>query len=694
MNVLQILPELNVGGVETGTVDLARYLVRYGHKSIVISAGGNLVQDLEKSGSKHYLLSVHKKSLSNMIKMIPKVVEIIKNEKIDVVHARSRVPAWIAFFAARKTNTVFITTAHGHYSKHFFSRIMGWGKLVITPSNVIARHMCDSFAVAHERLRLIPRSVDLEKFKFRAPKDKTKEIFNIGIIGRITPIKGHLYFLKAMARVIRLIPRIRIWIVGDASASKQAYKEEVRIMVRRLGLSHCTEFLGVQKDIPAVLSNLDLLVLSSVVPESFGRVIVEAQASGVPVVASKVGGVVDIIDDQVNGLLVPPADPKSLAKAVVKIARDPHFALRLANNAYKKVKQKFNVELMVKRTLDVYKEATTNFKILVIKLSSLGDVVLSSAALNAIREKYKDNYKITLLSAAASKEIFVNCPQVDELLVFSPKDKSIKGIYKLASNLAKRNFDIVIDLQNNRLSHLLAFLSLAPKRYGYNNKKLGFLLNNGIKDDLPPTNPIAHQFRILKMLNIELKDYQLKLWPSVQDQAYIEQFLNTNWISKEQVLIGVNMFASKRWRTKAWPQEKIIRLCEQLALKNMRVVLTGTEKDLKEAKQLQARVKNVKPIIACGKTSINQLACLISKCAVFVTADSAPLHIACAVGTAFVALFGPTDSTRHTAPNYRGIILKKDLSCNPCYKTKCKPHQCMEKITVGEVLEAIEKLVK
>lgn len=700
MNILQILPELNVGGVETGTLDLAKYLMRLGHKAVVISSGGKLVRDLEELGVKHYQLPVHKKSLPAIFKMVFRVAEIIEKEQIDIVHARSRVPAWVAFFACRKTKRIFITTCHGHYKKHFFSRVMGWGKLVISPSNIIGRHMCDAFGVPHERIRLIPRGVDLDKFKFIGPDKRTSEVFHIGIIGRLSPVKGHIYFLKAMAKVVRVWPKIKIWIVGDAPTSKEAYKEEVRIMVRRLGLSNYTEFIGTQKDIPAVLSGFNLLAFASIVPESFGRVIIEAQASGVPVVATQVGGVVDIVDDGITGLLVAPADPDGMAEAVLKVIKDVKLASFLAQNAYEKVRENFSARLMAERTLDIYREALSNFKILVIKLSSLGDLVLSTAAIKAIREKFKANpgnggpqYKISLLVSHYFKEIFVNCPYIDELIVYNAADKGIRAACRLVPGLIKKNFDMVIDLQNNRLSHGLGFLSLATGRYGYDNGKFGFLLNHRIKDDKTLISPIVHQFRILKMLGIEYQGERLELWPSMQDELYAEDFLKLNWISARHALVGINISASRRWQTKIWPENNILRLCEMLALKNIRTVLIGTERELSRAELLKERVKNIKPIIACGKTGIGQLISLIKRCQVLVSADSAPLHIACATGVAFVALFGPTDPSRHLAPDYKGIILDKKLSCSPCYKSRCKTRQCMNKISAEEVLEAIEKLL-
>ncbi|MFH1888710.1 MAG: lipopolysaccharide heptosyltransferase II [Candidatus Omnitrophota bacterium] len=695
MNILQILPQLNIGGVETGTIDLARYLVKNGHKAVVVSNGGAMVKELESYGAIHYQLPVHKKSIFTMLRMIPKLSAIIRKEEIDIVHARSRVPAWIAYFACRKTGRPFITTCHGYYKKHPFSYVMGWGRRVIALSNVIVRHMIEDFDVPHERIRLIPRSVDLEKFKYISPEEKRKDEFNVGIVGRITPIKGHPHFIKAMAYVARSVPRLKVWIVGDAPGSKEAYKEHVQVLVKRLGLWHCTQFLGNQRDIPGILAHLDLLVLATTTHEAFGRVIVEAQACGVPVVATRVGGVVDIIDDQKTGLLVPSADPASIADAAIKIFRDPQLGRKLAENAYKKVKEKYNLELMARSTLDVYKEALSNFKILIIKFSSLGDIILSTAAIRAIMEKFRRNHKINFLVSEESRDLLLNCPYIDELLVcdFKNRDKGVRGLLRLAATLRKNDFDIVIDLQNNRKSHILSFLSLALKRYGYDNKKFGFLLNRRIKDERPLINPVEHQFRILKMLGIEQKDAMLELWPSPQDEKYVDDFLKSEWLSDNQVLIGINISASSKWPTKNWPLHHIARLSEELARREFRVLITGTEKDINAANALTSKLKNIKIINACGKTTVNQLACLIKRCSVFISPDSAPLHVAVSQKVPFVALFGATESGRHLPKAKECVVLKKGLDCAPCYRSRCKTIECMESIKPEEVLEAIYKLL-
>ena len=697
MNVLQVLPELNVGGVETGTLDLSKHLVKLGHKAVVVSGGGGLVKNLEALGAIHYELPVHKKSFFSIIKTIPLLAEIIKKEQIDIVHARSRVPAWIAFFACRRTQRPMITTCHGYYAKHLFSRAMGWGKFVICPSQIIAKHMIEDFGVPLEKIQLVPRGVDMEKFTFIPPDKKEKKAFHIGMIGRITPIKGHTYFLKAIAKLVRKVNNIpiKVWIVGDASERYQGYKYELELLVKRLGLKEVVEFLGTQRDMPAIMNQLNLSVSATTIHEPFPRVIIESYAAGVPVVATKMGGVVDMVDDGVTGLLVAPQDADGLAEAMLEIIQDNTLACRLAKAGFEKVKSRFTLQIMVDKTLEVYQKALSNFNILVIKLSALGDAVLIAPSLRALRKKFpKEKYKIHLLINTPYQEIFLNSPYVDELIVCSIKGEKFSSLWRLGEKLKKKNFDLVIDFQNNRASHILSYLSGAANRYGYNNKKFGFLLNYGIKDEKMAIDPVAHQFRVLKILDIELTDPHLELWPTKEDQQYVDEFLNAEWLSANQKLIGINVSASPKWVTKSWPKEHMARLCEELVRRDLRVVITGTEQDLAYANELMSLAKNVKIINACGRTTFNQLACLIKKCSVFISADSSPLHVAVAMDTPVVALFGPTDPARHMPPAKEYAIIKKDFSCSPCYKPKCKTKKCMEAITPEEVLGAVEKFLK
>jgi lipopolysaccharide heptosyltransferase II len=368
----------------------------------------------------------------------------------------------------------------------------------------------------------------------------------------------------------------------------------------------------------------------------------------------------------------------------------------LAEEAYKKVQEKYSVGLMVEKTIAVYKEACEKFKILVIKFSSLGDVILTTAGLRAIREKFKrDKYRISFLVGQEFKEVLLRSPHIDELLVcdFKSRDQGLGGFLKMAKALRSRYFDMVIDLQNNRRSHILAAMTLALDRFGYENKKFATLLNHRTKDKKEAIGPVAHQFKLLNLLGINLADNYLEMFPRPEDEKYVDDFLAQQWVSGNQKLVGINIGASKRWRTKLWPMRQLARFCELLASRDIRVVVTGNSDDSKRAAELINSLPKIKIIDGCGKFSINQLAALIKKCSVYVSADSAPLHVAAAMKTPFVALFGPTDPGRHLPPAKAYAVIAKTLNCAPCYKSKCPKPKCMENISAEEVLDAVDKLL-
>ncbi|MBL7068436.1 MAG: lipopolysaccharide heptosyltransferase II [Candidatus Omnitrophica bacterium] len=705
MNVLQILPELNIGGVERGTVDLARYLMANDHKAVVVSGGGRLVRELDMIGARHYRLPVGKKSLITMAGMVGKLCEIIKRENIDIVHARSRVPGWIAFFACKITKRPFITTAHGYYKNIFTSQVMGWSKFVIAASHVIARHMIDGFKIPRSKIKFIPRGVDLNRFEFGEPKEKRikkRDLpglardggFTVGVISRLTPIKGHIYLIKALSVVSRMVPKLKLLIVGEPSPGKEGYKRELELLVRRLGLSQVVEFTGWKEDIPEVMSQLDLLVLPSVTQEAFGRVIIEAQACGVPVVATRIGGIVDLIEDGVNGLLVTPEDIQALTESMLKIYKDPESAQRLAVEARRNVEEKFSLDKMAQRTVDLYKETIESRNILVIKVSALGDVILSMPSLGAIRSKYP-NATIKVLVGLESRQVFKGCPYIDEVIVcdFKGRDRSMKSLWRLGALLRNSNFDMVIDLQNNRRSHILAFLSLAPLRFGYSNGKLSFLLNKKVEGPKDYIDPVSHQFRTLNLAGIKSDNKRLKLWPQEEEEEWAEGFIKANWVNlSKQRLIGISPRASRRWSSKNWPVQNVALLCDELARRfNTRVVITGTKDDIREAHSIRSMAKS-KPIIAAGKTDILQLAALIKRCSIFITTDSAAMHIASCVKTPFIALFGPTEHERHAPVSAEYTVIAKELKCRPCYRPTCgKGYKCMKKISVEDVMNAVER---
>lgn len=689
MNVLQILPQLESGGVERGTIDLAEALISKGHKAVVVSAGGRLVAQLESIGAKHYKMAAHKKSLFSVVVCVFKLIEIINKEDIDIVHARSRVPAWISFFAVPNTKAVFITTCHGYYSKHFFSNVMGWGKRVIVISQIIGRHMACDFHVPKEKMRLIYRGVDLNEFKQKKISVTDKKV--IGIIGRITPLKGHIYFIKSLPAIFSEFPQAKAIIVGEAPSNRQDYFIELQNLVKKLNLKDKVQFLGNVQNIPQVLAELDVLVMSTTTEEAFGRVLIEAGAVGVPVVATRVGGIVEIIDHEVNGLLVEAAEPYAISQSVIRFLKDDKLSKKCIKTLREKVVDNFSLESMVDKTIDVYQETIVKKRILIIKFGALGDVILISPALKAIREKFPDAY-ISLFVKDEFKSIVQRCPYIDNIIVL--KNKGLAHIIKQVFYFKKRDIDISIDFQNNNLSHLISFIVGIKQRYGYKNKKMGFLLNKSTLFTKPDCDPVTHQFRMLKELNIEQPaDKKISLWIADGDKESIDEFLKENWFNKDQLLIGINPFASHRWDTKCWAAENYAKVADLLSSKfHARIVFMGTSTDRIRIQQVIS-LTSCKPINAAGKTTIMELAALIEKCSLLISVDSAPLHISAAVNTPFVALFGPTDPARHLPFSEKFGLIWKGLECSPCYNTKCFRKSCMLEITVDEVFEAASKLL-
>jgi len=357
MKILLLVPSLESGGVETGTLDLAREFKKRGHTAIVISNGGKLVNELEKEGVEHIRLAVHKKSPFSLV-LVPRIANIIKSRNIDIVHASSRVPAWLGLFAARASRRPFVTSCHGFYSKHFFSSVMAKGELVMVISEAIKKRMTDAFGVPEEKIRLVYRGLDLGRYQYSGPerpiRNDSPTVINIG---RLTPLKGQLDFINAMKVVCKKIPRACAWIIGSTGRDRVRYENTPKDITLEIGLGKNVKFFGHRNDIPELLNESDCLVLSSLVPEGFGRTVIEAAASGVPVCASNTGGIKEIVENGVSGLLFPPGDIEQMAGAIVRMLSDRDLRSSCIRALHAKVEKNFTLQQMASRTLAVYEEA-------------------------------------------------------------------------------------------------------------------------------------------------------------------------------------------------------------------------------------------------------------------------------------------------------------------------------------------------
>lgn len=690
MNILQLVPKLNVGGVEKGTVEVARSLVLGGHKALVVSGGGSLEKTLAAIGARHYTLPVGRKNPFVMAYCYFSLKRIIRKENVDIVHARSRIPALTGYFAARSTRRTFVTTAHGQYRKHLISRVMGWGKVVIAANDTMARYMNQNFGVSLNRIMIIPRGVDLERFSFILPSSKRGNVIRVGMIARYTPLKGHADFLKAMSYVFRRMANLEVVIMGDKKSAKEEYLKKLELTARRLLIDKIVKFADSEREVPDVLAELDVIVSANTAQEAFGRTVIEAQARGVPVVATRVGGIVENVSDKVTGLLCEPMDPRAMAEKIMDIASDARLADRISVAAREQVEKRYDLKKTMGMTLKAYSDIIARKNILVIKISSLGDVILSVPSLKAIRKRFR-NGLIKVLVDVKFRDVLDGCPYVDEVITCDLKGRDRgKGFLALAGRLRSESFDVSIDLQNNRKSHMAAFLASIPERYGYNNGKMSFLINR--KTDLPsePVPPIEHQGRVLALAGITRLEPELELWPRPESAEWAEKFLRDSWLKKDQKLVAISISASGRWPTKNWGISRMAELSDMLAKeKGARVVVLGLEEDI-PAGEAFLRKTSAKPINAIGKTDTSRFISLVKRCDALLTGDSAGMHIAAAVKTPFVALFGPTDPGRHVPPSDTKKIIRKDLNCSPCYRTSCvRGIKCMKSINTKEVFEAL-----
>ncbi|MEW6201092.1 MAG: glycosyltransferase family 4 protein [bacterium] len=358
--VLLTLPELNVGGVETHVLDLARGLKRLGYRPLVVSFGGKLVDALERSGIDHLKLPVHSKSPPVIFNMTAKMRKIIRRNRVQIVHAHSRVPAWICYLGLRNLGIPFITTAHSTYSVHLGSRVMVWSDFTIAVSGYVREHMVKNFGASPQRVAIVYNGVSFtdEAYaeavrrgaKFRDEWGVRDGAPVIGMVAALTPRKGYMYFLQSARDVLSEFPDALFLAVGGG-----VQKEELEGMRDQLCIPRERfRFLGVRADVRALLAAMDIFMLSST-SEGLPYVILEAMAMGKPIISTNVGGIPEAITDGVEGRLVTPGSAEGLTDALLALLRQPEEMQRMSAAARKKVSETFSVDKMVEETEKIYR---------------------------------------------------------------------------------------------------------------------------------------------------------------------------------------------------------------------------------------------------------------------------------------------------------------------------------------------------
>jgi glycosyltransferase involved in cell wall biosynthesis len=368
LHILQIVPSLSGGGVERGTIDVAAAVVKAGGKATVVSAGGPMVRELERAGAKHVTMRADTKNAFEMWRNVRPLAALIAERGVDLVHARSRAPAWSARAAARRAGVPFVTTFHGTYNfkswfKKRYNAIMASGERVIAISNFIAEHVKANYHVPAERIEVIHRGVDLDIFAPQsvpvqrilalAQRWRLPDGVPVAMLpGRLTRWKGQTIFLEALAKLSDL-DCMGVIVGGDQGRSN--YREELEQQIEALGLASRIRLVGDTNDMAAAFMLADVVVSASTDPEAFGRIVVEAQAMGRPVIASNHGAAPETVIEGVTGWLVTPGDSHALAAAIRKalgVTEEQRHAIAYA--AENHARGKFAKDAMCAKTLALY----------------------------------------------------------------------------------------------------------------------------------------------------------------------------------------------------------------------------------------------------------------------------------------------------------------------------------------------------
>ncbi|WP_431305337.1 glycosyltransferase family 4 protein [Sediminicoccus sp. BL-A-41-H5] len=360
--ILQVLPALDAGGVERGTLEIAEAIQAAGWRALVASAGGRLVPALEALGARHITLPLATKAPLGIWRNAAALADLVRSEQVSILHARSRAPAWSAWLAARRRGVPLVTTYHGTYGEGFpgkrlYNSIMARGDRVIAISRHIAEHIRATHGVES---RVIPRGVDLRRFEpslvppgrvaaLRAAWEVPEGAPVILLPARLTRWKGQAVLIKALAA----LPGTIAVLAGDPQG-RDAYVAELRSLAEAQGVADRLRIPGHVADMPAALLAADVVVHASVEPEAFGRSVIEAQAMARPVIAAELGGPRETVEHGVTGWLTPPGDAAALAaqiRAALALPVEARAALGAAARQHVPT-----MEAMQAATLGVYRE--------------------------------------------------------------------------------------------------------------------------------------------------------------------------------------------------------------------------------------------------------------------------------------------------------------------------------------------------
>jgi lipopolysaccharide heptosyltransferase II len=706
LTILQVLSWLNYGGVESYTIRLARGLQARGHRVIVASHGGQLVPELEASGIEHVRVNF---AGGRMMPGVRALRKLLAREHVDIVNAHNWRAGAVSYLACRRAGVPHVLTIHGTRSPVNRYTVFYWSKRVVVVSEASRRNLVDGFRLPAGRVIKSMIGVDTGRFH-PAPPDPELE-GQLGLchgaprvvhVSRFSHSKAPvaLAAIDAMQALDGEIPGVELVVVGqgpEETAVARAADRANESLGRRAVFA-----LGGRGDIPRIL-NLGSVVIGT------ASVTLEAMACGLPVVAAGKGGYFGIVrpDNLEQAEISCFADhvdirrvtPDVLRQDLIALLADPAETRRLGEFGRETAECRYSMQRLAADVESLYREELCECgqvrRMLVFHLNQIGDLMFTLPALKALREAYPAAH-ITSVLRPHLAGLVSETGFVDEVLPRPPGP--LHTAVGLGLELRSQHPDMAVAFSQSATMALCARISDAKRRVGYVDSDLAGLLTHRIQvRGIPCPEKVMRLVHGLG-LRPSKPDYVGIVKVSQGDEAAAAELLSQADLWGDGPVVALAPGEAGNRPYKSWSTEGFREVAARLANEGYaRVVVVGAEKDRMLGHEILAVVEPRQRCNLAGRTTPSQLAALLARCDLLVGIDSGPMHVAAAVGTPVVALFGPTDPNR-TGPQGEGhhVIFHEQECWRPCVHPvvpDCKHRRCMDSITVDEVLSAARRVL-
>ena len=372
LSVLQVIPNLNVSGAEQGCIDIANHLSENNYNSYILTSSGLKILDVEKNGTKVLIGPVHSKNPLIIIRNIFLIANYINKYEIDIVHVRSRAPAWSTFFASKIKRIKFVTTFHGTYNfggtfKKLYNSIMLKTDGTIAISKFIYEHIKNNYKIKNKNIQTIVRGIDLNFFnpqiistndintaneKYSLQKDSIK----ILLPGRVTGWKGHLILIDAIYKLLEK-HKLNLEVLFFGPDQNLGLKKKIERSINSKGLGDIVKFYGSSSQMNLIYALSDIVISASTDPEAFGRVSIESQAMGKYIIASDHGGSIETVIQDKTGCLYNSRDSSELAKKIYNVIEEKKYKSDwISKQAIEHIKNNYGKNKMCEDTIAFYKK--------------------------------------------------------------------------------------------------------------------------------------------------------------------------------------------------------------------------------------------------------------------------------------------------------------------------------------------------